>query len=97
MTSAGRTGGVTLEQDEGIRPGTTAERLGRLPAAFSPDGTITAGTASQLSDGGCAVVVMDKDRGGGQGDALILRVPAPAVLRIPPGTDSASHARRDGG
>jgi acetyl-CoA C-acetyltransferase len=61
VTAAGRSGGVNLEQDEGIRPGTTAERLGKLRPAFSPDGTVTAGSASQLSDGGCAVVVMDKD------------------------------------
>src|SRR5260370_682545 len=67
VTGAGRRGEVTLEQDEGIRPGTTAERLARLPAAFSPDGTITAGSASQLSDGGCAVVVMDKDEAQRQG------------------------------
>jgi acetyl-CoA C-acetyltransferase len=62
VSAASRKGGeVSLEQDEGIRPGTTAERLGKLPAAFAADGTITAGSASQLSDGGCAVVVMDKD------------------------------------
>jgi acetyl-CoA C-acetyltransferase len=60
VSAAGRKGEVTLEQDEGVRPGTTAERLARLPAAFSPEGTITAGSASQLSDGACAVVVMDK-------------------------------------
>jgi acetyl-CoA C-acetyltransferase len=61
VSKTGREGGTVVEQDEGIRPGTTAERLGRLPAAFSPDGTVTAGSASQLSDGGCAVVVMDKE------------------------------------
>jgi acetyl-CoA C-acetyltransferase len=61
VSKTGRDGGSIVEQDEGIRPGTTAERLARLPAAFSPDGTITAGSASQLSDGGCAVVVMDRD------------------------------------
>jgi acetyl-CoA C-acetyltransferase len=61
VSKTGRDGATMVEQDEGIRPGTTADRLARLPAAFSPDGTITAGSASQLSDGGCAVVVMDKD------------------------------------
>ncbi|MDX6362403.1 MAG: acetyl-CoA C-acetyltransferase, partial [Streptomyces sp.] len=49
-------------EDEGIRADTTAESLGKLRPAFSKDGTITAGTASQISDGGCAVVVMSKDR-----------------------------------
>ncbi|MFV0374785.1 acetyl-CoA C-acyltransferase [Microbacterium sp.] len=47
--------------DEGIRPGTTAESLGALRPAFAPDGTITAGSASQLSDGAAGLVVMDKE------------------------------------
>ena len=51
---------VLVEHDEGVRPGTTAESLGGLRPAFDPDGTITAGNASQLSDGGSAVVVMSK-------------------------------------
>src|SRR5690606_36452741 len=45
---------------EGIRPDTTVETLARLRPAFAPDGTITAGSASQISDGACAVVVMSK-------------------------------------
>ena len=61
-TVRGRKGDVTVESDEGVRPGTTAERLANLPAAFSAGGTITAGSASQLSDGACAVVVMSKDK-----------------------------------
>jgi acetyl-CoA C-acetyltransferase len=51
---------ILVEHDEGIRPGTTAESLGKLRPAFDPDGTITAGNASQLSDGASAVVVMSK-------------------------------------
>jgi acetyl-CoA C-acetyltransferase len=62
VTIAGRKGEVTVEDDEGVRPGTTAEKLAGLPAAFSENGTITAGSASQLSDGACAVVVMSKGR-----------------------------------
>ena len=46
--------------DEGIRANTTAESLGGLKPAFRKDGTITAGSASQISDGACAVVVMSK-------------------------------------
>jgi acetyl-CoA C-acetyltransferase len=61
-TVRGRKGDVTVEHDEGVRPGTTAERLAALPAAFGADGTITAGSASQLSDGACAIVVMSRDR-----------------------------------
>jgi acetyl-CoA C-acetyltransferase len=62
VTVPGRKGGVTVEDDEGVRPGTTAERLAGLPPAFGDHGTITAGSASQLSDGACAVVVMDVGR-----------------------------------
>jgi acetyl-CoA C-acetyltransferase len=51
---------VVVSQDEGVRGDTTVESLGRLRAAFSKDGTITAGSASQISDGACAVVVMSK-------------------------------------
>ena len=61
VTIAGRKGEVTVEDDEGVRPGTSAERLAGLPPAFSENGTITAGSASPLSDGACAVVVTSKD------------------------------------
>jgi acetyl-CoA C-acetyltransferase len=52
---------LTVTEDEGIRPGTTAEGLARLKPAFGKDGTITAGTASQISDGAAAVVVMSAE------------------------------------
>src|SRR4051794_7551041 len=51
---------VVVDTDEGVRPGTTIESLGGLKPAFSKDGTITAGNASQISDGGAAVIVMSK-------------------------------------
>ena len=51
---------IVIETDEGVRPGTTADSLGGLRPAFEADGTITAGNASQISDGGAAVVVMSK-------------------------------------
>ena len=54
-------GELTVTEDEGIRPGTTAEALAKLRPAFSKDGTITAGTASQISDGAAAVVVMSAE------------------------------------
>lgn len=53
---------VLFSKDEGIRPETTTESLGKLRPAFSKDGTITAGTSSQISDGAAAVVVMSKAR-----------------------------------
>ena len=51
---------VIVDTDEGVRPGTTPESLGGLKPAFAPDGTITAGNASQISDGGAAVIVMSR-------------------------------------
>ena len=53
---------VRVERDEGIRPDATAESLARLKPAFGEDGTITVGNASQISDGGAAVVVMTRER-----------------------------------
>lgn len=55
---------VVVWRDEGIRPGTTVEALGGLQPAFVVDGTVTAGNASQISDGAAAVVVMSEDRAG---------------------------------
>jgi acetyl-CoA C-acetyltransferase len=58
-----RKGGLaTVDRDEGIRPETTPETLAGLRPAFRADGTITAGNASQISDGACAVVVMSAER-----------------------------------
>ncbi|MGW4662427.1 acetyl-CoA C-acetyltransferase [Streptosporangium sandarakinum] len=51
---------VLFSADEGVRGDTTVEVLSRLRPSFVPDGTITAGSASQISDGACAVVVMSK-------------------------------------
>jgi acetyl-CoA C-acetyltransferase len=53
---------VLVEEDEGVRPGTTTESLGGLKPAFDGDGTITAGNASQISDGAAAVVVMSREK-----------------------------------
>ena len=49
---------LIVDTDEGVRPGTTAESLAKLRAAFATDGSVTAGNASQISDGGCALVMM---------------------------------------
>lgn len=49
---------LVIDTDEGVRPGTTSESLGKLRGAFDADGTITAGNASQISDGGSALVVV---------------------------------------
>ncbi|MEV0825767.1 acetyl-CoA C-acetyltransferase [Nonomuraea rubra] len=51
---------LVVKEDEGVRGDTTADTLAKLRPAFAADGTITAGSASQISDGACAVVVMSK-------------------------------------
>jgi len=51
---------IVVDSDEGVRPGTSTESLGGLRPAFSKDGTITAGNASQISDGAAAVIMMSK-------------------------------------
>src|SRR4029077_18335568 len=51
---------IVVDTDEGVRPGTTPESLGGLRPAFSKDGTITAGNASQISDGGAAVIMTSR-------------------------------------
>jgi acetyl-CoA C-acetyltransferase len=53
---------ILVEVDEGVRPGTTTESLGALKPAFDKEGTITAGNASQISDGAAALVVMSTEK-----------------------------------
>jgi acetyl-CoA C-acetyltransferase len=55
---------ILVDTDEGVRPGTTPESLGALRPAFDPAGTITAGNASQISDGGAAVIVTSREKAG---------------------------------
>ncbi len=67
---------VVFSKDEGIRGDTTAESLGKLRPAFTRDGTITAGTSSQISDGAAAVVVMSKAKAEELGLAWIAEIGA---------------------
>jgi acetyl-CoA C-acetyltransferase len=61
VTVPQRRGDATVvSEDEGVREGTTAATLAKLRPAFAPDGTVTAGSASQISDGAAAVVVMSR-------------------------------------
>lgn len=62
ITIPGRKGDVTVSNDEGVRAETTPESMAKLRPAFRKDGTITAGNASQISDGACAVVVMSREK-----------------------------------
>jgi acetyl-CoA C-acetyltransferase len=60
VTVRTRKGETEVTADEGVRPETTADALAALRPAFAKDGTVTAGSASQISDGAAAVVVMSK-------------------------------------
>ena len=74
---------VAFKADEGIRPDTTVESLGRLRPAFSKDGTITAGSASQISDGAAAVVVMSRARAEELGLSWIAEIGAHGIVAGP--------------
>src|SRR5215469_3959976 len=65
---------LVVDTDEGVRPDTTAAALAKLPPAFAADGTITAGSASQISDGACAVVVMSADVAAARGIPVLAEV-----------------------
>jgi acetyl-CoA C-acetyltransferase len=67
---------VHFATDEGVRPDTTAEALRRLRPAFGAGGTITAGSASQISDGACAVVVMSAEAAAARGAPVLAYVGA---------------------
>ncbi len=76
---------VLFSEDEGVRPGTTTETLGRLKPAFRKDGTITAGNASQISDGAAAVVVMSRAKAEQLGvvDRVLAEIGAHGVVAGP--------------
>jgi acetyl-CoA C-acetyltransferase len=67
---------LTVTEDEGIRPGTTKEALAKLKPSFTKDGTITAGTASQISDGAAAVVVMSAEAAQRAGAEILAEIGA---------------------
>jgi acetyl-CoA C-acetyltransferase len=81
---------LTVTQDEGIRPGTTVETLARLKPAFGPDGTITAGTASQISDGAAAVVVMSAQAAQQAGVKVLAEIGAHGNVA---GPDNSLHSQ----
>ena len=81
---------VVVDTDEGVRADTTAESLAGLKPAFAPDGTITAGSASQISDGACAVVVMSAEAAAAAGATVLAEVGAHGVVA---GPDNSLHSQ----
>ncbi len=79
---------LVVDTDEGVRGETTAESLAKLRPAFSSDGTITAGSSSQISDGAAAVVVMSRAKAEELGLSWIAEIGAHGVVA---GPDSSLH------
>ena len=84
---------VEVRHDEGIRPDTTVESLARLRPAFAPDGTITAASASQISDGACAVVVMSAQKAAELGCTVLAEIGAHGVVAGPDATLQTQPSR----
>jgi len=100
---AARGGAVMMEHDEGVRPDTDVTSLAALRPAFDPEGGITAGNASQLSDGAAAVVLMRESTARAQGLPIFGRIlaaasvagPDPSLLERP--SDAVRAAARRAG
>ncbi|MFD4180418.1 acetyl-CoA C-acetyltransferase [Rhodococcus sp. NPDC058514] len=84
---------IVFAEDEGIRADTTVESLSALRPAFSKDGTITAGSASPISDGAAAVVVMSKAKAQELGLTWIAEIGAHGVVAGPDSTLQSQPAR----
>jgi acetyl-CoA C-acetyltransferase len=81
---------LSVTEDEGIRPGTTKEALAKLKPSFAQDGTITAGTSSQLSDGAAAVVVMSAEAAARAGAQVLAEIGAHGNVA---GPDNSLHSQ----
>ena len=75
---------VTVAKDDGVRPGITAESLGKIRPAFAKDGSIHAGNASQVSDGAAAVLMMKRSTAEKLGQPIIGKFVAASVVGVPP-------------
>jgi acetyl-CoA C-acetyltransferase len=84
VTIAGKKGDVVIRRDEGPRPDSTVEKLAALKPSFSPQGTVTAGNASQLSDGAAALVVVSERLAEQSNSPIKARIIASATSGVPP-------------
>ncbi len=81
---------VLVDTDEGVRADTTVEALAALKPAFGADGTITAGSSSQISDGACAVVLMSAEAAAAAGATVLAEVGAYGAVA---GPDNSLHSQ----
>ena len=92
---------VIVTEDEGVRPDTTATTLAKLRPAFAADGTVTAGSSSQISDGAAAVIVMSRAKAEELGAPILAEIgahgtvagPDPSLLSQPANAISKALAR----
>ncbi|WP_247010179.1 thiolase family protein [Halorientalis litorea] len=75
---------ITVEEDEGLRRGTTAEKLSGLPTVFKADGTVSPGNSSQISDGAAATMLTSKEFAEDQGLDILAEVGANNVAGVDP-------------
>ncbi|KAK5626150.1 hypothetical protein RRF57_001865 [Xylaria bambusicola] len=75
---------VTVKKDEGVRPGITAESLGKIKPAFAKDGSIHAGNASQISDGAAAVLMMKRSTAERLGQTILGKFVAASIVGVQP-------------
>lgn len=81
---SGETKEITVAKDDGIREGITAESLGKIKPAFSKDGSIHAGNASQISDGAAAVLLMKRSTAERLGQTILGKYVAASVAGVAP-------------
>jgi acetyl-CoA C-acetyltransferase len=84
FTISGRKGDVVVDTDEYVRPGTTLDALAKLKPAFAKDGTVTAGNASGINDGGAALVLMSAKDASARGLTPLGRVASWATAGVDP-------------
>jgi acetyl-CoA C-acetyltransferase len=84
FTISGRKGDVVVDTDEYIRPGTTVDALAKLKPAFAKDGTVTAGNASGINDGGAALVLMSAKDASARGLTPLGRIASWATAGVDP-------------
>lgn len=75
---------ITVSKDDGVRPGITAESLGKIKPAFAKDGSIHAGNASQISDGAAAVLLMKRSTAERLGQQILGKYVAASVAGVAP-------------
>jgi len=80
----GETKEITVAKDDGVRPGITAESLGKIKPAFAKDGSIHAGNASQISDGAAAVLLMKRSTAERLGQTILGKYVAASVAGVAP-------------